>query len=133
MRLKLKSGEYFDFHNVRKIKIIEWDHVRIEGNFKHGGRYKTVERRLEMIEEWDKFMQNAMKQLDKMFEFGGVCPHCKSENVWKIEKCEKMTHINKKNEVQYRSDFAQDSSYWCKRCHKNFSQPKKVEVIVYEK
>jgi len=108
--VRLKSGELYNFYNIKQVKIIDSDTIVILGSIKPPnpvsrskyyrtsvGKAKTITVKNQMIaniREFSKFL----KENFKYFDFEGVCPICKSTDI-------QETGIKKyKRKIKYSCD-----------------------------
>lgn len=119
MKVELKSDQYYDFYNIRKIWVSE-DRIEIEGSFGKNKRYKKIVLLPKMIDERClKELKRYMKNYMNRFDFEGKCPYCESEQIWVIQK---QTHVKEINNPKPRQQLLdrQDIKCECKMCKKHF-------------
>jgi len=131
MRVYLKSGEYLDYYDIKRVEILDNDVIKIKGNFDKRGRSKTHETYLRVIKnirEVNRFLRKEMK----FFRVDGSCPHCDSLSVVEVGMATYSKKLNKpKEKVKYEQD--QFGSYTCKVCNKTFQELKYVNLVIYTK
>jgi len=132
MRVQLKSNQYYDFFQIRKI-IVSRDTINIEGNFEKGKRYKKVKLNYGMINPLSlRQLKSYMKKIMKRFDYEGTCAYCESLDIW-IEQ--KQTHQKEVNnpKPKFREIRTEDNLYYCNACKRWFTkdQMKYSDVILY--
>ena len=129
MRIDLKSGEYLDYYDIKRVEIFDNDIIKITGNFAKRGRSKTYETYLRVIKnirELNRFLRKEMK----FFQVDGACPHCDSLNIVEVGTATYKKRLNKpKEKIKYEQD--QFGSYRCKGCNKSFQDLKYVNLVIY--
>ena len=131
MRIDLKSGEYLDYYDVKRVEIFDNNVIKITGNFAKGGRSKTHETYLKVIKnirELNRFLRKEMK----FFQVDGACPHCGSLSVNVIGTRDYYKRLNKpKEKMKYKEPLI--AMYRCKGCNKSFQELKYVNLVIYYK
>lgn len=131
MRIDLKSGEYYDYYNIKRVEILENYIVKITGSFAKGTKSKTAQihlRAIKNIRELNRFLKKEMK----FFQVDGACPHCDSLNIVEAGMAIYSKKLNKpKEKIKYEQD--QFGSYRCKGCSKTFQELKYVNLVIYYK
>lgn len=135
MRVDLKSDQYYDFHNIRYVKIIDDDGLIIEGNYAKGKKYYKVEMLRRMVDDKSyKKLVRYMKEYMQRFDFEGCCPFCENLKVWLIQDCKRKVLINDPKQKDFIYD-EKDVDYQCGYCHKRFPKErlKYVDIVMYHK
>ena len=129
MRIDLKSGEYYDYFDIKRVEILEHYIVKIKVNFEKGRKSKTAQIHLEAIKnirEFNRFLRNEMK----LFQADGVCEHCGSLNVTVIGTRDYTKRLNvPKEKMKYKEPLI--ATYKCRACGKLFNYLKPIDFEVY--
>lgn len=132
MRINLKSDQYYDFYNIRKI-LTSTNYIHIEGNFDKGKKYTMIALNYGMIDPQSlRDLKMYMKKYMKRFDFEGVCPYCEADNIWVKQKQTYKKELNNPK-PRYRNVNVEDVNYYCGGCGKTFEkeQLKYSDVILY--
>ena len=131
MRIDLKSGEYLNYYNIKRVEIIENYIVKITGNFAKNGRNKLFQthlRAIKNIRELNRFLKKEMK----FYQVDGACPHCDSLNVNVIGTRDYYKRLNEpKEKMKYKEPLI--AHHKCRACGKIFQDLKPVDLIIYYK
>lgn len=132
MRIDLKSNQYYDFYQIRKI-LISGETLTIEGNFGKGKKYKTIELNFEMLNPTSrKNLRSYMKNIMKRFDYEGCCPFCKSYKIWLKQKQMHRKEVNNPK-PKFRNVEVEDKMYYCETCKRWFIKDEMMysDVILY--
>jgi len=132
MRIDLKSNQYYDFYQIRKI-LISGDTLRIEGNFEKGKKYKTVELNFGMIDPTSlRNLKNYTEKIMKRFDYEGKCPFCKSYKIWLEQQTHRKKEVNNPK-PKFRNVKVEDKMYYCETCNSRFKKDEMTysDVILY--
>lgn len=132
MRVDLKSGEYYDFFNIRKIFVDSYT-IEIEGNFEKGKKYKKIKLNFGMINPLSlKQLRSYMENIMKRFDFEGKCPYCECEDIW-IEQIQSHRKEVNNPKNKFRNVNVEDKLYYCSPCKRWFTKDemKYSGVILY--
>ena len=131
MRVDLKSGEYYDYYNIKRVEILDNDVVKIIGSFAKGTKSKTAQvhlRTIKNIREFNRFLKKEMK----FYQVDGECQHCGSLNV---ESQGATTYRKKLNDPKHKMIYGINTiiTYKCNSCKKLFNDLKYVNLVIYTK
>ena len=131
MRINLKSGEYYDYYDIKRVEILEHYIVKIKGNFQKGRKSKTAQihlRSIKNIKEVNRFLKKEMKE----FHADGVCEHCGSLNIIKVGTVMYNIRLNEPKQKYNYCTYAL-GGYHCKFCNKITHELKPVDLVIYYK
>lgn len=131
MRINLKSGEYYDYYNIKRVEILNHEIITVNGSFAPRTKSKTAVNRLESIKnirEVNRFLRNEMKE----FHADGACPHCGGLHIIQHGQA----YFNKKlNNPKEKNIITKSvvTGHKCEGCGKLFSELKPVDLVIYYK
>ena len=131
MRIDIKSGEYYDYYDIKRIEILEHYSIKITGSFEKGRKSKTAYIHYESIKnirELNRFLRKEMK----LFQADGVCEHCGSLNVQENKRIFAHKILNIPKAKNKEEDVVIDG-YRCNACRKLFNDLKPIDLIIYYK
>ena len=136
MKISLKCGEYYDFHNIKSVIFYEYEKVVINGNMGKGKRYKNITILLEQFDpkSYDDLVKYCKKYLD-FFAFEGFCPQCNSDKITLFERCISKRDLNDRKGKREITR-SKPALYKCEKCgskYKKKSELLELDVVEYYK
>ncbi len=129
MRVLLKSGEYYDYFDIKRVEILDHYIVKIKGNFSKGTKSKIAQIHLQAIKnirEFNRFLRNEMK----LFQADGSCEHCGGLNVEEQGQSTSYKRLNKPKEKRVYRNYVIEG-YRCNSCGKRFNDLKPTDLEIY--
>jgi len=131
MRIDLKCGEYLDFYDIKLVEVLDYEIIKIKGNFGKGKRSITHQTHVEAIKnikEVNRFLKKEMKR----FDADGVCPNCSSLKILELGTASYVRQTNNpKGKIFYKK--VERSGYKCEGCKKVTKELKPIDLVIYYK
>ncbi len=131
MRINLKSGEYYDYYNIKRVEILNHEIIKITGSFAQRTKSKTAVNRLgsiKNIRELNRFLKKEMKE----FHADGACPHCGSFHIIKVGTVMYNIRLNEPKQ-KYKYNTYALGGYHCKQCNKITHELEPADLVIWYK